>query len=107
MSSWGFKRFKSSKNVTTATGTSGQKVHSISSVGDSLTVDQSARQRRYFISMMIRTACFILTVVLPNPYRWIALFGAVTLPYIAVVIANAGRETVKNPAPKFNARELK
>ncbi|MEY4023829.1 MAG: hypothetical protein RLZ23_790, partial [Actinomycetota bacterium] len=59
-----------------------------------LTTDQSARQRRYFISMMIRTACFILTVLLPSPYRWFALLGAVTLPYIAVVVANAGRETI-------------
>jgi hypothetical protein len=60
-----------------------------------LASDQSARQRRYFISMMIRTACFILTVVLPSPYRWIALAGALTLPYIAVIAANAGRETIK------------
>jgi hypothetical protein len=44
--------------------------------------------------MMIRTACFILAVILPNPYRWFALLGAVTLPYFAVVIANAGRETI-------------
>jgi hypothetical protein len=60
-----------------------------------LTSDQSARQRRYFISMMIRTACFILTVVLPSPFRWIALVGALTLPYIAVIAANAGLETIK------------
>jgi hypothetical protein len=33
-------------------------------------------------------------VILPSPYRWFALVGAVTLPYIAVVIANAGRETI-------------
>jgi hypothetical protein len=63
-----------------------------------LTSDQSARQRRYFISMMIRTACFILTVVLPSPYRWFALTGALTLPYIAVIAANAGRETIKKEA---------
>jgi hypothetical protein len=44
--------------------------------------------------MMIRTACFLLTVILPSPYRWFALLGAVTLPYFAVVIANAGRETI-------------
>ena len=44
--------------------------------------------------MMIRTACFILTVVLPSPFRWVALAGAVGLPYFAVVIANAGRETM-------------
>ena len=45
--------------------------------------------------MMIRTSCFILAVLLPSPYRWIALFGAVVLPYVAVVVANAGRETIK------------
>ena len=59
-----------------------------------LSSDQASRQKRYFISMMIRTACFILTVILPSPYRWVALFGAVVLPYFAVVIANAGRETI-------------
>jgi hypothetical protein len=71
---------------------------SITSVQSGLTADQSARQRRYFISMMIRTICFILTVVLPSPYRWIALTGAVTLPYVAVIAANAGRETIKMDA---------
>ena len=67
---------------------------SITSVQSGLTADQSVRQRRYFVSMMIRTICFILTVVLPSPFRWFALAGAVFLPYIAVVVANAGRETV-------------
>jgi hypothetical protein len=71
-----------------------EPTHLVTSVGQSLSIDQSARQKRYFISMMIRTGCFILTVVLPSPYRWFALAGAVTLPYIAVVIANAGRETI-------------
>jgi hypothetical protein len=35
-----------------------------------------------------------LTVILPSPFRWFALAGAVFLPYIAVVVANAGRETI-------------
>jgi hypothetical protein len=68
--------------------------YDITSAPTSLTNDQAGRQRRYFFSMMIRTACFILTVILPSPYRWFALLGAVTLPYFAVVIANAGRETI-------------
>ena len=68
-------------------------VFDITSAPKGLSTDQSARQRRYFISMMIRTGCFILTVLLPSPYRWFALIGAVTLPYFAVVIANAGRES--------------
>lgn len=71
-----------------------KKIFDITSAQNALTRDQAGRQKRYFISMMIRTACFILTVILPNPWRWIALAGAVTLPYFAVVIANAGRETV-------------
>jgi hypothetical protein len=70
------------------------EVFDITSAPRGLTTDQSARQRRYFISMMIRTVCFILTVLLPSPYRWFALLGAVTLPYFAVIVANAGRETV-------------
>ena len=79
---------------------------SVSNVGEPLSRDQSSRARKYFISMMIRTACFILAVVVPSPYRWVALFGAVVLPYIAVVVANAGRESVRgratviSPGPK-------
>ena len=71
------------------------EIYDVTNAQRGLSGDQGARQKRYFISMMIRTACFILTVVLPSPYRWIALFGAVVLPYIAVIVANAGRETVK------------
>ncbi len=80
--------------------------HSISDVGISLSKDQSARQRKYFISMMIRTFCFILAVVLPSPWRWVALIGAVTLPYIAVIAANAGRETIKSKTIYANKKEL-
>ena len=64
----------------------------ITSAQDSLSKEQRGRARRYFTSMMIRTACFIAAIFLPNPYRWFAMGGALVLPYIAVVIANAGRE---------------
>jgi hypothetical protein len=75
-------------------GAGGGEDFDVTSAPKSLSNDLAGRQRRYLISMMIRTGCFILTVVLPSPYRWFALAGAVTLPYIAVVIANAGRETI-------------
>jgi hypothetical protein len=75
---------------------------SITSAQKSLSQDQSGRARRYFISMMIRTLCFILTVVLPSPYRWVALSGALLLPYVAVIVANAGRETVKGNTVFFD-----
>ncbi|CAB5240071.1 unannotated protein [freshwater metagenome] len=71
-----------------------KEIFDITSAQRSLSSDLPGRQKRYFISMMIRTACFILTVILPSPFRWFALIGAVALPYFAVVIANAGRETI-------------
>ncbi len=74
---------------------------SISNVGQPLSKDQSSRAKKYFISMMIRTLCFILAVILPSPFRWFAIFGAVTLPYVAVVVANAGRESIKGRAAIF------
>lgn len=84
------------------------EVFDITSAQKPLSTDLPARQRRYFISMMIRTACFILMVVLPSPYRWIALLGAAGLPYFAVVIANAGRETITGGANimRGGAKEL-
>lgn len=72
------------------------EIYDITSAQKPLSSDLPSRQRRYFISMMIRTACFILMVVLPSPYRWFALLGAAGLPYFAVVIANAGRETLSS-----------
>lgn len=54
--------------------------------------DIDHRQRRYLISMGIRTVCVLLVVVLPDPWRWFAAAGAIFLPYIAVVFANGGRE---------------
>ena len=39
--------------------------------------------------MAIRTACFVLLVVVDAWYRWIFAAGAVFLPFFAVVAANA------------------
>lgn len=53
------------------------------------------RQRRYVISMLVRTAAVLLTVVLWNVERPLAVVTLVLgalLPYVAVVVANAGRE---------------
>lgn len=47
---------------------------------------------KYSITMGIRVLCFGLIFVLPGPWRWVAAVGAVFLPYVAVLIANAGRE---------------
>ena len=56
--------------------------------------DISGRQRRYLISMGIRTACFLLAVFsIGHWFMWVFLVGAVFLPYVAVVVANAGAPT--------------
>jgi Protein of unknown function (DUF3099) len=57
-----------------------------------LDVDISRRTRRYLIQMGIRTACFLLAIVVPGVLRWVFLAAAVVLPYVAVLLANAGRE---------------
>ena len=41
------------------------------------------------ITMAIRTACFVLMVVVDGWLRWVFLAGAAFLPYVAVVLANA------------------
>jgi len=55
------------------------------------------RTVRYLISMGIRTACFLLLWVVPGPWKWVCVAGAVVLPLFAVLLANAGRE--RSPAP--------
>ena len=68
------------------------EVFRITDAGAPLSEEQAARTRRYLWSMGIRTACFIGAVVAPAPWRWLLVAGAIGLPYVAVVMANAGRE---------------
>ncbi|MBP6996415.1 MAG: DUF3099 domain-containing protein [Phycicoccus sp.] len=64
-------------------------VQSVTSVGETLEAEQARRMRRYLITMGIRTACFILAFFAQGWLRWVLMAGAVILPYIAVVLANA------------------
>ncbi|KJK57276.1 DUF3099 domain-containing protein [Saccharothrix sp. ST-888] len=72
-----------------------KQVFRITGARTSLSDDVRGRQRRYVISMLLRTVCVLLAVVLWDVQRLVAfaaLAGAVLLPYFAVLIANAGRE---------------
>jgi Protein of unknown function (DUF3099) len=63
--------------------------------------DIAARQKRYLISMSIRTVCFILTVVsIGHWFLWVFLVGSLVLPPIAVIVAN----TSNPPDPGGPAR---
>lgn len=53
--------------------------------------DLHDRTVRYLFSMGLRMVCFILAVVTPSPWRWLFAAGAIVLPWIAVLLANAVR----------------
>lgn len=65
----------------------------------SLKDDQRDRTRRYLMSMALRTVCFVGAVVASGWLRWALVAGAVVLPYVAVVAANAGRRKAPVAAP--------
>jgi hypothetical protein len=69
-----------------------QDVFTITGAQRGLSQEQIGRTRRYLISMGIRTGCVIAAIVVPGWPKWLFLAGAVILPYLAVVIANGGRE---------------
>lgn len=49
-----------------------------------------SRVRGYLVSMAIRVVCFGAAVAVgPGVLRWVLMAGAVFLPYVAVVMANA------------------
>ena len=64
----------------------------ITTAAESRDADISHRQRRYAISMLIRTLCFVGAAwagIAGIGWLWpILIAGALILPYIAVVMAN-------------------
>jgi hypothetical protein len=83
-----------------------QQVFSITTAAESQTDDRVRREKRYAASMIIRTLCFLGGVVLvmqPMPWAvagWLMFVGAVFLPYVAVIFANAGvRKKGDGPSP--------
>jgi hypothetical protein len=80
------------------------EVFRITGARQGLTDDVRGRQRRYVISMSVRTVSVVLTAVLWNIERHVAIVALVVgliLPYIAVVIANAGRENAPSLPSTF------
>jgi hypothetical protein len=77
---------------------------SVTSAPEPLGADQARRQRRYLVQMGVRVVCFLLAAILwQHVPLWVGLtliVGAVVLPYIAVLFANAGRER-QSAAPPY------
>ncbi len=74
------------------------------------------RQRRYVISMGIRTVCFVAAVIVGHGWvMWVLIVAALLLPYVAVVMANAAssksddfalRAMDRSELPSSTRREL-
>ncbi|GIJ00223.1 hypothetical protein Slu03_26000 [Sediminihabitans luteus] len=80
-------------------------MQSITDAPDSLEEDQARRFRRYAFQMSVRTACFLGFVLIDHWTRWILALGAVLLPYVAVLLVNAGRDvTSRSVTPVDHAR---
>ncbi|WP_037623752.1 DUF3099 domain-containing protein [Streptomyces aureus] len=86
------------------------QVFRITGARQSLDDDVRGRQRRYVISMSVRTVSVILAAALWNverPVALVALVLGILLPYIAVVIANAGRENAPSLPSTFVSAPLR
>lgn len=64
-------------------------VPSVTTAPEGRSNDLASRQRRYLTMMAIRLACLPLAVIASGWLRWAFIIGAIVLPYVAVVIANA------------------
>jgi Flp pilus assembly protein TadB len=74
-------------------------VYTITSATGSRSADMQQRAGRYLVSMLIRTLCVVLVIVVPGPLRWVFVVGAIVLPYVAVIAANNVGERRSRPLP--------
>lgn len=78
----------------------------VTSALEPLSDDQSRRFRAYAIQMTIRTACFFGAVLIDHWIRWVLVAGAVVLPYIAVLLVNAGRDHTERTVVQVTHPEI-
>ncbi|WP_433461473.1 DUF3099 domain-containing protein [Spirillospora sp. CA-128828] len=72
-------------------------VYTVTDAPRPMSEDIGYRQRRYLMSMGVRTICFLGAVVaaVAGAPWWLAVLmvvAAAVLPYVAVIFANGGRE---------------
>ncbi|MFS2294034.1 MAG: DUF3099 domain-containing protein [Actinomadura sp.] len=88
----------------------GPAVYTVTDAPRPMSEDIGHRQRRYLMSMTVRTVCFVGAIVaavagVPVWGVLILLAFAVVLPYVAVIIANGGREPVARASFGDHARQ--
>jgi hypothetical protein len=78
-------------------------VHSITTAAPGHSVDMHQRMVRYAMAMGIRMVCIIALFFLDGWLKLIAVAGAVFLPWVAVVIANAQTKAETYESDAFGA----
>jgi len=68
--------------------------------------EQGARMRKYAITMSIRVVCVLACLFVHGWWLLIPALGAVFLPYVAVVFANAVSKRGRGAVERPGAREL-
>lgn len=69
-------------------------VHNITDAPTAHTDEMRQRMIKYAVAMGIRMVCLVLIFILPGWFKLIAVAGAVFLPWVAVIIANGGSDTM-------------
>jgi Flp pilus assembly protein TadB len=68
--------------------------------------ERRARERRYLITMAVRVVAFVVAIVFATGWiRVIAIILALGLPWVAVVLANAGPKREQREVPSLYAGE--
>ena len=70
--------------------------HAVTSLPQAPQDEAGHRVRRYALTMGIRMVCFLLMALIQpyGWYTWVFAIAAAVLPYIAVVFANAGSDSI-------------
>ena len=67
-----------------------EQPQSVTSIGQSPEEERRGRVVRYSLIMLVRLICIFLAVAFPGgAVMWLGFIGAIFLPYVAVVLANA------------------
>ena len=81
------------EGVSTAPHRRDDPVQSVTTARPGHSDDIDVRQRRYLLIMAVRIACIPPAIMVQGWLRWAFILGAVVLPYVAVVVANAARRS--------------
>ncbi|WP_104092011.1 DUF3099 domain-containing protein [Arthrobacter sp. GMC3] len=69
------------------------QVQSVTNAAEAHSDEMHSRMVKYATTMGIRMVCLVLIFVFDGWFKLIPIAGAVLLPWVAVVIANAGADT--------------